>query len=180
MIIYVGAFGSRHAVEVHAWTKIKHLKRKIVSMGISERAPPLEHRGRRLDDEKTIFHYGIKDGDTVRFLQPRSVPCFGRGSSQSVTTFGCRGSLLTVARNSGSVTKMVVHEDGSVRQVKEEAARDAGVSASKVQLIAGGVEMQDDRRLKDYGLTGDGVVWMEVEGEEEGREGGSQSRDGRL
>ncbi|XP_037784760.1 uncharacterized protein LOC119580736 [Penaeus monodon] len=136
IISYVGAFGSRHAVEVHAWTKIKHLKRKIVSMGISERV-----------------------------FQPRSV------------RRAARGSLLTVARNSGSVTKMVVHEEGSVRQVKEEAARDAGVSASKVQFIAGGAEMQDDRRLKDYGLTGDAVVWMEVEGEEEGREGGSQSSE---
>ncbi|XP_063590889.1 uncharacterized protein LOC134767743 [Penaeus indicus] len=165
MIIYVEAFGARHAIKVHAWTKVKDLRRKIASKGISEQVPLLAHRGRCLDDEKTIFHYGLKDGDTVRFHKPRSGPR------------AARGSLLTLARNSGSVTKMVVHEEGSVRQVKEEAARDAGVSASKVKLSAGGADMQDDLRLKDYGLTDDAVVWMEVEGEEEGRAGGSQRRE---
>ncbi|XP_063590888.1 uncharacterized protein LOC134767742 [Penaeus indicus] len=84
---------------------------------------------------------------------------------------------VTLARDSGFVIKMVFHEESSVCQIKEEAARDVGVRASKVQLFVGGAEMQDDRRLKDYGITGDAVVWMEVEGEEEGRAGGSQRRE---
>ncbi|XP_047475895.1 uncharacterized protein LOC125029787 [Penaeus chinensis] len=130
MIIYFYDRGVRYDIEVQEWTKIKDLKRKIASKGISELDYTLEHKGRCLDDEKTILHYGIKDGDTVRF----PVPCR--------KTLGISGNLLTLARNSGSVTKMVVDEESSVRQVKEEAARDAGVSASKVQLRAGGAEMQ--------------------------------------
>nr|XP_027231166.1 uncharacterized protein LOC113822833 isoform X2 [Penaeus vannamei] len=162
MIINVDASGSRHAFEVNASDKVEVLLWQVISKGIPARGRRLEYRDRVLDDDETFSHYGIREGDTVQFVR------YCKGVHRAA-----RGSLLSVATDSGNVTKMVVDEESSVREVRDVAARDAGVSASKLQLIAGGVEMQEDRRLKDYDITGDAVVWMEVEGKRKGRAGGS-------
>nr|XP_027231164.1 uncharacterized protein LOC113822831 [Penaeus vannamei] len=160
MIVYVDASGSRHAFEVNASDTIDDLLRMLVSKGICDDSDSLHKSGRILDDEKTISQNGIREGDTV-------------GIKLCEMAAAVHVSLLSVATDSGNVTKMVVDEESSVREVRDVAARDAGVSASKLQLIAGGVEMQEDRRLKDYDITGDAVVWMEVEGKRKGRAGGS-------
>lgn len=161
MIVYVVASGSRHALEVNASDTIDDLLRMLVSKGICDDSDSLHKSGRILDGEKTISQNGIREGDIVGIVEVCE------------TVSAVHVSLLSVATDSGNVTKMVVDEESSVREVRDVAARDAGVSASKLQLIAGGVEMQEDRRLKDYDITGDAVVWMEVEGKRKGRAGGS-------
>lgn len=81
------------------------------------------------------------------------------------------GFLLSVMTPSGSVKKVVVQLDTKIREVKQELEREDGVvSASRQRLMVRGEEMQDHKRLRDYGITRDSVIRMEVTEEEEEEE----------
>ncbi|XP_042883335.1 uncharacterized protein LOC122260223 isoform X2 [Penaeus japonicus] len=74
---------------------------------------------------------------------------------------GSSGFLLSVARPSGGVVKVVVNDFDCVVDVKQELAREGGPEVPKQRLKAGGVEMHNEKRLRDYGITGEAVIWME-------------------
>ncbi|XP_063590814.1 uncharacterized protein LOC134767667 [Penaeus indicus] len=113
----------------------------------------LEFNGERLRDSKaTVSSYGIRDGDCVDVRY-------------TVVFEAMTGFYVNVVQPNGKVIRLVAAEAVPVIKIKHELARVTGVKARKQQLKAGGEDMKDEKMLRDYGITGDAVVWMEIEGE---------------
>lgn len=94
------------------------------------------------------------------------------------------GFFVNVVQPEGNVIRVVADEAVPVIEIKHEVARKAGVEARKLQLRAGSENLKDEKMLRDYDITGESVVWLEVEGERgngrEKRREGEGAGDDRL
>lgn len=73
------------------------------------------------------------------------------------------GFLLSVMTPSGRVMKIVVQSGTPISHLKQILEHEgAGVKASRIRLMVRNEEMQNDKRLGNYGITGDSVIRMEV------------------
>ncbi|XP_047476190.1 uncharacterized protein LOC125030016 [Penaeus chinensis] len=168
MIIHVrDTDGTMSSVEAQPTDTIHTLRVKIMLEGI----PLSDYRalvfnGERLWDSKaTVSSYGIRDEDCV---DVKNVYV-----AQAMTGF-----YVNVVQPEGEVIRVVADEAVPVIQIKHEVARIAGVEARKQQLKAGSEDMKDEKRLRDYGITEDAVVWMEIEGETKSRRDKRKEREG--
>ncbi|XP_063590813.1 uncharacterized protein LOC134767666 [Penaeus indicus] len=75
------------------------------------------------------------------------------------------GFYVNVVQPNGKVIRVVADKAVPVIKIKHEVARVTGVEARKQQLKAGGEDMKDEKKLRDYGITQESVVFMETEGE---------------
>ncbi|XP_063615561.1 uncharacterized protein LOC134788657 isoform X2 [Penaeus indicus] len=155
MIIHVrDTDGTMSSVEAQPTDTIHTLRVKIMLAGIplsDYRA--LAFNGEILWDSKaTISSYGIRNEDCV--------------DVEFVTVYeAMTGFYVNVVQPNGKVIRVVADEAVPVIQIKHEVARVAGVKARKQQLKAGSEDMKDEKMLRDYGITKEAVVWMEIEGE---------------
>ncbi|XP_027206878.2 uncharacterized protein [Penaeus vannamei] len=154
MIIHVrDTDGTMYSVEAQPTDTIHTLRVKVMLEGV----PLSDYRilsfnDTFLRDKKTISSYGISDEDYVDVI-PVAV-------LQSLTGF-----YVNVVQPEGNVIRVVADEAVPVIQIKHEVARKAGVEARKLQLRAGSENLKDEKMLRDYDITGESVVWLEVEGE---------------
>ncbi|XP_042883334.1 uncharacterized protein LOC122260223 isoform X1 [Penaeus japonicus] len=149
MIIYIREeSGVTTALKADPSDTIQAVKIKAMQKGISLKDWDLKYYGKRLDYRKKLSDYGINHKDTL-YLQ------------EGLKGLGSSGFLLSVARPSGGVVKVVVNDFDCVVDVKQELAREGGPEVPKQRLKAGGVEMHNEKRLRDYGITGEAVIWME-------------------
>lgn len=173
MIIHVrDTDGKMYSVEAQPTDTIHTLRVKVMLEGV----PLSDYRilsfnDTLLRDKKTISSYGISDEDYVDVI-PVAV-------LQSFTGF-----YVNVVQPEGNVIRVVADEAVPVIQIKHEVARKAGVEARKLQLRAGSENLKDEKMLRDYDITGESVVWLEVEGERgngrEKRREGEGAGDDRL
>lgn len=173
MIIHVrDTDGKMYSVEAQPTDTIHTLRVKVMLEGV----PLSDYRilsfnDTFLRDKKTISSYGISDEDYVDVI-PVAV-------LQSFTGF-----YVNVVQPEGNVIRVVADEAVPVIQIKHEVARKAGVEARKLQLRAGSENLKDEKMLRDYDITGESVVWLEVEGERgngrEKRREGEGAGDDRL
>lgn len=173
MIIHVrDTDGTMYSVEAQPTDTIHTLRVKVMLEGV----PLSDYRilsfnDTLLRDKKTISSYGISDEDYVDVI-PVAV-------LQSFTGF-----YVNVVQPEGNVIRVVADEAVPVIQIKHEVARKAGVEARKLQLRAGSENLKDEKMLRDYDITGESVVWLEVEGERgngrEKRREGEGAGDDRL
>ncbi|XP_037788317.1 uncharacterized protein LOC119583734 [Penaeus monodon] len=168
MIIHVrDTDGTMSSVEAQPTDTIHMLRVKIMLEDI----PLCDYRvltfnGKHLWDRKaTISSYGINNEDCV---DVKSVLV-----AQAMTGF-----FVNVVQPEGEVVTVVADEAVPVIEIKHEVARVAGVEARKQQLKAGGEDMKDEKMLRDYGITQDAVVLMEIKGETGNRRDKRRERAG--
>nr|XP_027206881.1 uncharacterized protein LOC113800332 [Penaeus vannamei] len=155
MIIHVrDTDGTMYSVEAQPTDTIHTLRVKIMSEGVPLSGNlRLEFNGELLWDTKTVSSYGICDEDCVDIKKVRIV-----------AESSC-GFFVNVVQPEGNVIRVVADEAVPVIEIKHEVARKAGVEARKLQLRAGSENLKDEKMLRDYDITGESVVWLEVEGE---------------
>nr|XP_027221038.1 uncharacterized protein LOC113813268 [Penaeus vannamei] len=175
MIIHVrDTDGKMYSVEAQPTDTIHTLRVKIMLEGVPlSDYREIEFNGEHLRDTKaTVSSYGICDEDCVDIKEVRIV-----------AESSC-GFFVNVVQPEGNVIRVVAAEAFPVIQIKHEVARKAGVEARKLQLRAGSENLKDEKMLRDYDITGESVVWLEVEGERgngrEKRREGEGAGDDRL
>ncbi|XP_027206880.2 uncharacterized protein [Penaeus vannamei] len=162
-----------YSFEAQPTDTIHTLRVKIMSEGVPLIGNlRLEFNGELLWDTITVSSYGICDEDCVDIKEVRLV-----------AQRSC-GFFVNVVQPEGNVIRVVADEAVPVIQIKHEVARKAGVEARKLQLRAGSENLKDEKMLRDYDITGESVVWLEVEGERgngrEKRREGEGAGDDRL
>ncbi|XP_063590768.1 uncharacterized protein LOC134767732 [Penaeus indicus] len=149
MIIYIRETSAKTtAVKASPSDTVRDLRIKIMQKGISLKLKDLMYFNEQLYLTKKLSDYGIKHNDTLYLREALQ----GLGSS---------GFLLSVAQPSGDVMKIVVSDHDCVIDIKQEVEREGGPVIGRQLLKVGGVEMQNEMKLKDYGITGDAVIWLE-------------------
>ncbi|XP_042878730.1 uncharacterized protein LOC122257498 isoform X2 [Penaeus japonicus] len=149
MIIYIREqSGKTTAIKADPADTTQAVRIKIMQKGISMKDKDLMYFDVKLVSTKRLSDYGIKHMDTL-YLKT------------GLLHLGSSGFLLSVAQPSGGVVKVVVNDFDCVVDVKQELAREGGPEVPKQRLKAGGVEMHNEKRLRDYGITGEAVIWME-------------------
>ncbi|XP_047475564.1 uncharacterized protein LOC125029624 [Penaeus chinensis] len=140
--------GKTTAVKASPSDTVQDLRIKFMQKGISLKLKDIMYFDEQLNKTKKLSDYGIKHNDTL-YLRER------------LRALGSSGFLLSIAQPSGDVMKMVVNNYDCVIDIKQEVEREGGLGVGSQLLKVGGVEMQNEKMLKDYGITGDAVIWLE-------------------
>lgn len=167
MIIHVrDTDGTTHSVEAEPTDTIHTLRVKIMLEGIylSDYQGLVFNDKRLWGNKETIAGYGIGDEDTVEVVNV-------------FVEQAMSGFYLSVVQPEGEVVRVVADEEVPVIQIKHELARRAGVEVKKQHLKAGDEDMKDERMLRDYGITGESIVWLDVEGAAGRRRGRGRKGD---
>ncbi|ROT85795.1 polyubiquitin [Penaeus vannamei] len=158
MLIYIREkSGKTTPVEVAASDSVEDAREKIEQKGISLTGWNLIYFGKKIRRTQVLSDYGIKHKDTL-YLR------------EELQGLGAPGFLLTVAQSSGNVVKLVVSASDRVIDIKQELTREGAPGVDRQRLKAGSVELQNEKSLKDYDITGDAVIWMEDADERKSKE----------
>lgn len=158
MLIYIREkSGKTTPVEVAASDSVEDAREKIEQKGISLTGWNLIYFGKKIRRTQVLSDYGIKHNDTL-YLR------------EELQGLGAPGFLLTVAQSSGNVVKLVVSASDRVIDIKQELTREGAPGVDRQRLKAGSVELQNEKSLKDYDITGDAVIWMEDADERKSKE----------
>ncbi|GBB94915.1 hypothetical protein RclHR1_02440009 [Rhizophagus clarus] len=135
MFIYV-KFRLRARIEVNPYDTILQVKSQIKALhGIDESQQLLYLGSQRLENERTINDYNIRENDQIR-----------------LTIIVTGGFQIFVEDLNGRSTPLQVQSSYTIRRVKELYYEKKGLQVDKQRYIFGGQPLLDDRTLSSYNI----------------------------
>jgi ubiquitin C len=135
MFIFV-KFRLRARIEVNSYDTILQVKNKIKALHDIDVNKQLLHLGsQRLENERTISDYNIKENDQIR-----------------LTLIVTGGFQIFVEDLDGRSTTLQVQSSYTIKKVKELYYERKGLEVGKQRYIFGGQPLLDDRTLSSYNI----------------------------
>ncbi|CAB4442871.1 unnamed protein product [Rhizophagus irregularis] len=135
MFIFV-KFKLRARIEVNSYDTILQVKNKIKALHDIDVNKQLLHLGsQRLENERTISDYNIKENDQIR-----------------LTLIVTGGIQIFVEDLDGRSTSLQVQSSYTIKKVKELYYERNGLGVGKQRYIFGGQPLLDDRTLSSYNI----------------------------
>ncbi|PHT49759.1 hypothetical protein CQW23_09506 [Capsicum baccatum] len=131
-------------IEGRATLFVFHVKTAIVrKAGKSIGDKPLFKKKRKLEDEKQLYYYDIKEGCVLLVVE---------GTMQ----------IIVVKRTDRECAILDVHKNNSVKEEKEMVLNKLGIPVHLQELMFEGKGLVDSRALSGYEIHNDSILYLDV------------------